>query len=222
MLDAGNDFIGRLAAGLHEGVGHARHGRMGVTLAAAVAGWRHIHEPGILAIMQITHQDAVLDQHRSLGRRSFIVDGERTPAGRQGAVVDHGDAGRGDPLAHQAGKGGRLLAVEVTLEAVADSFVQQDSGPARSQHNRHFAGRSRARVEIDQRLAQGFVDLGLPVFRRHIGMVAATAADALRARLHALPLARHDRDVEPHERSDIADHDTALAHDHHRLPLAAQ
>ena len=78
------------------------------------------------------------------------------------AVVDDGDAGRGDALAHQAGEGALLLAVEVALEAVADRLVEQDAGPARAEHHVEGAGRRRDGGEIDQRLAERLVDGELP------------------------------------------------------------
>ena len=53
------------------------------------------------------------------------------------AVVDHRHARRGHALADAAGEGGRALAVEVALQAVADRLVQQDAGPAGAEHDRH-------------------------------------------------------------------------------------
>ena len=97
-----------------------------------------------------------------LRRRALVVDGERAAAVGDGAVVDDGDAGRGDALAHQAGEGALLLAVEVALEPVADRLVQQDARPAGAEHDVEGAGRRRHRVEIDQRLAQRLVDGALP------------------------------------------------------------
>ena len=67
-----------------------------------------------------------------------------------------------DLLAHQAGEGGRLLAVEIAFQPVADRFVQHHAGPAGAEHHVHLAGRRRHRVEIDQRLAHRFVDRALP------------------------------------------------------------
>ena len=43
-------------------------------------------------------------------------------------------------IAHEAGKGRGLLAVEIALEAVPDGLVQQDAGPAGTQHHLGFAG----------------------------------------------------------------------------------
>src|SRR5713101_4967402 len=52
--------------------------------------------------------------------------------------------------------------------AKADGFMQQDAGPTRSQHHRHLAGGGGDGSEIDQRLAQRFVDCALPIGRVEI------------------------------------------------------
>ena len=70
------------------------------------------------------------------------------------------------PLAHQAGEGRGLLAVEVAFQAVADRLVQHHAGPAGSEHHVHLAGRRGHRSEIDQRLAQRLVDRCF-----HIGVI---------------------------------------------------
>ena len=158
------DDLGRIAvAGRHVGVGHARHRHVGVALAPAVAGRLHAHQPRVLAVLHVADQDAVLDQHGAVGRRAFVVDRERAAAALDRAVVDHGDALGRDLLAHQAGEGRGLLAVEVAFEAVADGFVQHHAGPARAEHDVHLAGRRRHRIEIEQRLAHRLVDGVLPV-----------------------------------------------------------
>ena len=123
-----------------------------IALAAAVAGRLHAHQPRVLAVLHVADQDAVLDQHRAVGRRALVVDGERTAPRRHGAVVDHGDALGRDLLAHQAREGRGLLAVEVAFEAVADRLMQHHAGPAGAEHDVHFAGGGGNRFEIDQRL----------------------------------------------------------------------
>ena len=128
-------------AGEHEGVGHARHRDVGIGLAAAVAGRLHAHQPGVLPVLHVADEDAVLDQRGDAGRRALVVDGERAAAVGNRAVVDDGDARRGDALAHQAGEGALLLAVEVALEPVADRLVQQDARPAGAEHDVEGAGR---------------------------------------------------------------------------------
>ena len=56
----------------------------------------------------------------------------------------------------QAGERRSLLAIEVGFQSVADGFVQQDAGPAGTEHDFHFSGGSFARVELQDGLAGGF------------------------------------------------------------------
>ena len=127
-----------------------------------------------------------------VGVPSSSID-ERAAAIGDGAVVDDGDAGRGDALAHQAGKGALLLAVEVALEAVADGFVQEDARPARAEDHVEGSGGRRHRREIDQRLAQRLVDGALPHVLGDEAVEALAAAHAVRAGLLAVAVAGDDR-----------------------------
>ena len=73
--------------------------------------------------------------------RAFIIDADAAAAARQGSVIDDGDALSGDLLPESPAKAEVLLAVEIALKPVADGLVQQHARPARSQHDRHLAGR---------------------------------------------------------------------------------
>jgi hypothetical protein len=90
---------------------------------------------------------------------ALVVHVERAAAVLQGAVVDHGHALGGDALADHAGVGRGTLAVEVAFQAVADRFVQQHAGPARSEHDGHRAGRGRTRFQVHQRRLHGFAGI---------------------------------------------------------------
>ena len=68
-------------------------------------------------------------------------------------------------LADAAGEGGGAVAIEVGLQAVADGFVEQNAGPAGTEHDGHFPGRRFDRVELDERLAGGFAGEVLRRFR---------------------------------------------------------
>ena len=135
-----------------------------------------------------------------------------------GAVVDHGDALGGDLLAHQAGKGRRLLAVEVAFETVADGFVQHHAGPAGAEHDIHLAGGRRHRFEIDQRLAQRVVGGVAPGFGLDEARIALAPAIALAAALLPVALADHHRNIDAHQRADVAIALAVGAHDLHHLP----
>ena len=92
VLDPLDQLARIVLAGEHEGVGHARHRRMGEAFAAAVAGRLHAHQPGIEPVLQIALEDAVLDQHVAPRRRAFVVDGQRSAPLLDRAVVDDGHA----------------------------------------------------------------------------------------------------------------------------------
>src|SRR5690606_8239314 len=140
--------------------------------------------------------DAVLDQDGARGRRALVVHGQRAPAAGDRAVIDDGDAGRGDALADLAGEHRAALAVEVALEAMTDRLVQQHARPARAQHDIHLAGRAVDRLQIDQGLTQGFIDLRLPALGRDPDLEAGPPAGAGRGALAAAVLLDGDRDVQ--------------------------
>ena len=156
MLHRADDVFGRILAGQHVGVRHARHGDVLVTLAASVAGVWQTHQFGREPVAEITLENSLFDQHRVVGGVAFVVDVERAAAAGQGAVVDYRALVAGHAAAEQAGKSGGLFAVEVGLKPVADGFVQQDAGPARTQHNFHFAGRALARIQLNDGLPRRF------------------------------------------------------------------
>src|SRR5580704_2243915 len=102
VLDRGYNFAGLAVAGEHVGVGHARHGYVREAFATAVAGRLHAHQPGVLPVLHITDEYAVLDQHGAICRRAFVVDRQRAAAQRHGPVVDDGDAFGRHLLPHEA------------------------------------------------------------------------------------------------------------------------
>ena len=101
-------------------------------------------------------ENSFFDQDGVLGGLAFVVHVERAAPPGHGAVIDHGALFAGYALADETGKGGGLLAIEVGFEAVTDRFVQQHAGPARAEHDFHLAGRSFARVQLQNGLAGCF------------------------------------------------------------------
>ena len=87
---------------------------------------------------------------------------------------------------------------------MADGLVQHDAGPAGAEHHVHLAGWCRHRLEIDQSLTHGLVDRTLPGVRGDETFVALAAAEAERAGLLPVAVAGDDRDIEPHQRPDVA------------------
>ena len=206
----------------HVGVGHARHGYVVKTLAAAVAGGLHAHQAGVLPVLHVADENAVLDQGGAVGGRALIVDVEAAAPARQGAVIDHRHLLRGDPLAHQAAKSAGLLAVEIAFQPVPDRLVQQDARPARPQHHVHLARRRRHRFEQRETLAQRLAHQVLPLVLFQELAVAGAPAGPGGAGFLALAVGGHDGDVEPGERADIFQHLAVGAQDLHRLPLPAE
>jgi hypothetical protein len=108
---------GIAVAGRHVGVGHARHRHMGVALAPAVAGRLHVHQPRVLAVLHVADEmPSSISTVRLVGVPSSSIESEPRRLWKR-AVVDHGDALGRHLLAHQAGEGRGLLAVEVAFEA---------------------------------------------------------------------------------------------------------
>ncbi len=177
---------------------------MGKGLAAPVTGGSLAQLTRRKPVVHQPDHDAVLDQDRARGRRPLIINGQgATPPG-DGAVIDDGDARRGHALAHLAGKDRATLAVEVAFKAVTDCLVQQHAGPAGGQHHIHLSGRAIDCVQIDQGLAQGFIDLGLPALRRDPLFEPGPATGPGGGSLAAATLFDSDRDVQTHQRADVA------------------
>src|SRR5439155_15572957 len=171
---------------------------------AAVAGRLHAHEPGIEAILHVADEDAVFDKRGRRGGRSLIIDAERAAPVGEGAVIDDGDALGGDPLAHQAREGARLLAVEIALKPMADGLVQQNARPARAQDHIHLAGGGGLCFERDDALAHRFAHRVLPATFIDIDGIRAAAADTVGAMPAGLAVVAHDAAIEPDQRAGIA------------------
>jgi hypothetical protein len=124
FFDAGHNFFSTLVATQHVGVGHARHGHMGVALAAAVARGFDAHQARIHRILDVAAQDAVFDQHVLLAGVAFVVHVQRATAVGHGAVIQHRHAFGRHALADAAAEGAGALAVEVPLQPMAHGLVQ--------------------------------------------------------------------------------------------------
>src|SRR5260370_3013345 len=116
LLDRGHDFLRLPVATEHVGVGHARHGNVGIAFAAAVARGLDAHQSSIHRVLDVALEDAVLDQHIALAGAAFLLDVERAAAIGQRAVIQHGDALGSHALADAAAEGAGALAVEVAFQ----------------------------------------------------------------------------------------------------------
>ena len=105
---------------------------------------------------------------------------------------------------------------------MADRLVQHDAGPAGAEHHVHLAGRRRHRFEIGQRLTHRAVDGLLPLVGDDETLVALAAAKAGAAGFLPVAVADHDRDVDAHQRANVAI-GLAVGADHlHGLPRGAE
>lgn len=100
---------------------------MGIAFASPVAGGGgDAHKAGVLPILHIANQHAILDQDIA-GRRggAFIVHGDRPAPVRKGAIIHHSHAFRGHLRADKAGEGRTALAVEIPpFQPVTHGLVQ--------------------------------------------------------------------------------------------------
>ena len=104
VLQVGDDITGGHVTAQHIGVGHARHRRVCIGFAAAIAGRGNPHKSRVLPVLHIADQHAVLDQH-ILGRgRAFVINRDRPAPIRQRAVIQHRHAFGRDALPHEACK----------------------------------------------------------------------------------------------------------------------
>ena len=78
------------------------------------------------------------------------LDSVAAPAGEMPVVLGPGWPG---VLLHDASRESRRsLAVEVAFEPMPNGFMEKNTRPARTEHDRHLARRCRDRVEVGQRL----------------------------------------------------------------------
>ncbi len=225
LLHRGDDLGRIVLTRQHVGVGHAGHRHGGVGFAATVASERPPHQTGILLVLQVTLEDAVLDQHVIATRRPLVIDGDGATPTRQGAVIDDSAVLGGHLLADATGKRGRALAVEVPLQTVTYCLVQQHAGPAGAQHHRHGTGRCIDGVEADQRLTHRFAHITKgaalqPVqFEEPVVTKAATATGT--AALATIALLGNHGHRQPYQRANIGSQGTVGRSNQHLFIDAA-
>ena len=101
---------------------------------------------------------------------------------------------------------------------MADGFVEQNAGPARAHHDRHFAGRRGDRIEIDQSLAQRLVDRAVPLRFLEQPAVKIAAAKPVIADLAPAVLLGDDLDAEADQRANVAGDEAVAADDVDHAP----
>ena len=221
VADRSDDLGGIPVAVEHVGVGHPRHRHMRVRLAPCVAGGRHAHQPRVQRVLDVTSENAILDQHAALRRIALVVHVQRTAAIGNCAVVDHRHAWRCDTLADAAGKSGAALAIEIAFEPVANGFMQQNTRPARPQHHRHRAGRRRPRRQIGHGLVHR---LGRVVAQDVVGKIGVveTSAAAGAALFAAAIVLGDDLQRQPDQRTHVRGQHAVGTRDQHDFVFARQ
>ena len=184
-----------------------------VALAAAVAGNRRFHQFRTEPVLQVALQDTLFDQNGFVRRIAFVVDVQRPATKRNRSVVDNGAEFGSDFLTDQTGECRCLLSIEIGFEAVADRFVQQNAGPARSEDNFHRAGRRIDGAELQNRLARAFAcqRRGIQIAGKNIERTAAAAALITGLTLAVFFGDAHD--IQAHQRLKIPDAPAVGGHD---------
>ena len=88
---------------------------------------------------------------------------------------------------------------------MSNRLVQQNAGPTRPKNHRHLASRRRYRFQIDQSLAQRFIDAAPPGVFGDVFLIADTTAGAIAATFLPVTFADNNADVESDQGPDIGD-----------------
>jgi hypothetical protein len=91
-----------------------RASHMRVTLAPPVASW-HPHQRSVETILEVSVENAVFDENRSVRGGTLVVHVYGSAARRNRAIVNHSTELGSDPLTEPAAESGRLLAIEIAL-----------------------------------------------------------------------------------------------------------
>ena len=104
---------------------------------------------------------------------------------------------------------------------MADRFVQQDAGPAGTEHDGHLAGRRRIGVQVGHGLVHGFA--GIATQDRVVKIGEIEASTAARAALLALAVfLDDDRDRAAHQRPDVGGETTVRTGDQDHFVFAGE
>ena len=175
---------------------------MGERLTPTITGGLDAHQARIQGVLEISLEDAILDQHGAPRRIALVVDRQGTAPIGDGAVVNHRDALCRHALADTTRKRRAALAVEVAFQSVADGLVQQDARPAGTEHDRHGAGRRRLGSQIYRGLMDGLAGVLVQPFVGEIAVIVAAATTGV-ALLAATTFDHDDGNGYAHERSHV-------------------
>src|SRR5262245_31397767 len=170
--------------------------RLGLT--AAIAGRGHTHQASIQAVLQVATQDTIFDQHRTPCGHPLVIHIERTAPAWNGPVIDHRAQLRRYLLPNATAECRDPFAVNITLQAMSNGFMEQDARPAGTEDNVHGTRRRLDSVEIQNRPARcltGILKI-LVMFQKNLVLQASTTAST--AALAVIPVLGNAQNIEPH------------------------
>src|SRR5262245_47560482 len=124
---------------------------MRIALAAPIAGRGYTHQTSIQAVLQIATQDTIFDQHRTPCGHPLVIHIERAAPAWNRPVIDDCAQLRGHLLSNATAECRDPFAVKVTLQAVSNSFMEQNTRPTGAEDNIHGTRWCLNGVEIQNR-----------------------------------------------------------------------
>ena len=195
---------------------------MGKAFAAAVSSGFDTHQAGVHAVLHIRAQDTVFDQDIFLSRRAFIINRQRPAPVLHRAVIDNGNARRGNALPDFAGERAAALAVEIAFKAMAHRLMQQHTRPAGSKQYRHFASGCSDRAQVGQRLRQCDVNRMFPFMLFKQFVIEKPPAKAVISGFAAFAILRDNAHIEAYQRPHIGGNKAIGADDFNDAPAGRQ
>ena len=214
----GDDVVGVNVAVRDEGVRHADHRQVRVTLATAVARRRAPVVPAPQPVPHVVAQHAVRDQHVALRGMALVVDSQRAPLGTHRAVIHQRHTLGSHLRAHPVTEYRRALAHQVGFEPVPAGLVKQHAAAAPGDHHGHLAARRRTGGQLgDGALCRALGQLGWVAVVEQLP--PDCVAHGLAAGLQAAVAARHAAHRE--QRADLVVSRTDAMGVRHQDPAAA-
>ena len=209
-------------AGGDEGVAHAAGRGEGVALAAAAAGGRHAHLQAVEPVDHVVLEDAVLDERQARGGRALVVDILAAPLAGHRAVVDGGDAGRGDGLPQLAGEFAHARLHAGGLQRVPAGLVEDHAAESPGDDHGHLARLAVRRVEHRHGSPRRAAPHGLGIHALAEQLKAHQRTGVVRAGLVLLAGAGHGRAGQPGVGARVAGVQPLAVGDEHMLLAGEQ
>ena len=138
---------------LHIGGAHSGDRIVPEGLAAAVSCGCHVKIARADAVVKVGSEHSVRYHIGLLARNSFVVEVKASPKAGNGGVVYYVYPCTAHAASHLVGEDGLALTVEVGLEGMPHSLVQQDSARTGSHYHAHLS--SRGALGLEHRVYPG-------------------------------------------------------------------